>query len=179
MKNRTRIFGLTGTNGAGKGEAAEYFRKNGYDYFSLSDLIREELVKKGLPPTRDNMIKEGNGLRKKYGPDILARRVMKKIKGNAVVDSIRNSREAAFLKKQKGFLLLGIDAPAALRFERVKQRGRDESAATFEEFSAKEKEEMASSQTGQQLAACMKMADLIILNDGTLDDFHKKLESFR
>ena len=63
---------MTGTNGSGKGEAAEYFKKKGYAYFSLSDLIREELQKSGKELTRDNLIEKGNELRDTYGPDILA-----------------------------------------------------------------------------------------------------------
>ena len=39
------LIGLTGTNGAGKGEAAAYFMTKGYAYFSLSDVIRDKLEK--------------------------------------------------------------------------------------------------------------------------------------
>jgi len=35
---------------------------------------------------------------------------------------------------------------------------------------------MAGSETAQQLAVCMKMADRLIVNDGTLEDLRKKLE---
>ncbi|MCK4495166.1 MAG: AAA family ATPase, partial [Candidatus Aminicenantes bacterium] len=90
MKKEVKLIGLTGTNGAGKGEAAAFFKKKGYVYFSLSDLLREELQKKGKQVTRDNLIEIGNNLRKKISHDILAKRVMKKIKGRAVIDSIRN-----------------------------------------------------------------------------------------
>ncbi|MCJ7582348.1 MAG: AAA family ATPase, partial [Candidatus Aminicenantes bacterium] len=58
-----KIIGLTGTNGSGKGAAAEYFISKGYAFFSLSDVIREELKKDGCEPTRDNLIRKGNELR--------------------------------------------------------------------------------------------------------------------
>ena len=45
MNKDVRLIGLTGTNGSGKGEAAAYFKKKEFSYFSLSDLIREELHK--------------------------------------------------------------------------------------------------------------------------------------
>jgi len=54
-----KTIGLTGTNGSGKGAAAEYFIQKGYVYFSLSDVIREELRKNGIEPTRDNLIRMG------------------------------------------------------------------------------------------------------------------------
>ena len=178
MKKDPRLIGLTGTNGSGKGEAAAYFERKGYVYFSLSDLIRKELQKSGAAVTRDNLIKKGNELREISGPDTLARLVMKEVKGKAVIDSIRNPSEVEYLRKQKGFILLAIDAPVELRYERVKKRGRQESASTLDEFIKKEKEEMTESLRGQQLHSCMKMADLVIVNDGSLDDFHRKLEEW-
>jgi dephospho-CoA kinase len=176
MKPETRLIGLTGTNGSGKGEAAAYLQKKGYAYFSLSDVIRDALHKDGKEDSRDNLIKKGNELRKKYGPDILARMVMEKVEDKTVIDSIRNPSEVEYLRKEKEFILLAIDAPVELRYERVKRRGRQESASTLEEFIKKEKEEMTDSEKGQQLHSCMKMADFIIMNDGTLEDLHLKLE---
>ena len=150
--------------------------KKGYTYFSLSDLIREELRKIGKEATRDNLIKMGNELREKGGHDTLARLVMKKVKDKSVVDSIRNPREVEYLRKQKDFILLAVDAPVDLRYERARQRGRAESASTLEEFIKKEAEEMTDLEKGQQLHNCMKMADFLVINDGSLKDLYRKLE---
>jgi dephospho-CoA kinase len=178
MKTEAKLIGLTGTNGAGKGEVAAYLIKKGYAYFSLSDIIREELEKKGQEITRDNLIKLGNGLRKEFGADILARRVMEKLKGKAVIDSIRNPKEIEYLRKQRNFVLLGIDAPVKLRYERVKKRGRNESSSTLREFIQKEREEMQGFEHGQQILKCLEMADFRIINDGSLESLYQKLEEF-
>jgi len=175
-----RLIGLTGTNGAGKGEAAAYFKARGYAYFSLSDVIRDELRERGEPASRDNLIRTGNELRERFGPDVLARRTVDKAGGGgggrAVIDSIRNVREVEYLRRQEGFVLLAIDAPIALRFKRVAVRGRDESAADLEAFKKKEDEERGGGTTAQQLEACMAAADRLIVNDGTIPEFHRKLE---
>ena len=176
MKKDTRIIGLTGTNGAGKGEVAAYLIGKGYTYFSLSDLVREELRKKEKEVTRSNLIKMGTELREKFGPDILAKRIMKKVKHRAVIDSIRNPSEVKYPRKHEDFILLAIDAPVELRYERAIKRGRIESASTLEEFIEKEEEEMTDYEKGQQLLNCMKMADHTLINDGSLEDLHKKLE---
>jgi dephospho-CoA kinase len=176
MKKEAKLIGLTGTNSAGKGEVASFFEKKGYAYFSLSDLIREELRKAGKAETRDNLIKMGNKLREKSGHDILARRVMKKVKDKAVIDSIRNPKEVEYLRKQRDFILFAVDAPVELRYERAKKRGRAESASTIEEFIKKEAEEMTDRERGQQLHNCMKMADFLVINDGSLKDLHRRLE---
>lgn len=178
MNIKTRLIGLTGTNGSGKGEVASFFVKKGYAYHSLSDIIREELRKQGQKITRDNLIRMGNLMREQFSADILARRVMKKVKGHAVIDSIRSPKEIEYLKKQGGFILISVDAPPETRYERVRKRGREESASTLQEFMAKEAEEMTTQEKGQQLLACMKMADYTIQNDGTLQELHKKLEEF-
>ena len=64
LQFRHRLIGLTGTNGAGKGEVAAYLMKKGYAYVSLSDEIREELRRRGEPITRDSLIAEGNAPRR-------------------------------------------------------------------------------------------------------------------
>lgn len=171
-----RLIGLTGTNGAGKGEVAGYLVKNGYAYVSLSDEVREDLRRRGKEVSRDQMIATGNTLRRRFGADILARRAMKKVKGRAVVDSIRNVREVAFLRRQDGFILVAVDAPARLRFERIQKRGREESAATLEEFIAKERKEMRGGKSEQQLRRCMTLADLTIVNDGPLAALHRQIK---
>lgn len=176
MRTRPELIGLTGTNGAGKGEAAAFFMTKGYVYASLSDILRDELGARGLEITRDNLIRMGNELRKKFGPDVLARRTMAKVTGPPVIDSIRNIREVDYLRAQKGFVLIAFDAPIEVRFARVAARGRDESAATLEEFRKKEEEERSGGEAAQQLEACMAAADHLILNIGTLDDLHRKLE---
>ena len=177
MKKQPKLIGITGTNGAGKGEVAAYLVNKGYEYFSLSDLIREELIKRDEDITRDNLIKTGNQLREKFGADILARLVMEKIREKAVIDSIRNPKEVEYLRKQKNFILLSVDAPVELRYERVKKRGRKESAETMREFIRKEEEEMTSYKNGQQLRNCMSLADVILINDGSLEDLYQKLEA--
>ncbi len=178
MRTPPRLIGLTGTNGAGKGEAAAYFAGKGYARFSLSDVIREELRARGEAASRDNLIRTGNELRERFGPDVLARRTAAKIGDGerAVIDSIRNLREVAFLRRQEGFVLLAVDAPVAVRFARVAVRGRDESAADLEAFRRKEDEERAGGEGAQQIEACMAAADRRITNDGTVEEFRRKLE---
>jgi dephospho-CoA kinase len=174
--NRPALVGLTGTNGAGKGEAAAYLGRKGYSYLSLSDVLREELAARGLAASRDNLIAVGNELRARFGADVLARRTMDKVRGPAVIDSIRNPREVECLRRQEGFILIAVDAPIEVRFARTRARGRDESAATLEEFRAKEEIEMAGSETGQQLARCIELADRRVVNDGTLEELWRKVE---
>ncbi len=178
MTSEAKLIGLTGTNASGKGEAAVFFKAHGFAYFSLSDVIRDELRHRGLRISRDNLIRTGNELREEFGPDILARRIMEKITKKSIIDSIRNPHEIEYLRRQDNFLLLAIDAPLETRFARAQKRGRDESAVTLEEFAAKEDQEKTRDSRAQQLETCMEMADHLIFNQGTLEEFQHKLEAF-
>jgi dephospho-CoA kinase len=177
-KPDVRLIGLTGTNGAGKGEVAAYFIRKGFAYYSLSDVLRAELSARGEAVTRDNLIRIGNALRASQGADVLARRIMAVVAGRSVIDSIRNPEEIAFFRTRPDFRLLAVDAPVEVRYERVRKRGRDESARTLDEFIAKEREEMEGSPTGQQLRRCRELADALVINDGTLENLYRKLEVF-
>ena len=168
------IIGLTGTNGSGKTVAAEHLRKKGFQFYSLSDVIREELAARDLPPNRENLIAEGNRLRSEFGPAILAQRVGKKflIDQNYVVDSIRNPHEVRALREWGDFHLLHLDAPVEERYRRVRIRGGERVPASFEEFVEQERRELESSdRSSQQLRATWAEADETLHNDGDRDEF--------
>ena len=73
------IIGLTGKNASGKGVAAEYLRERSFYYFSLSDVIREEIEKRGRKVTRALLIEVGNELRTRFGPSVLAERILSRL----------------------------------------------------------------------------------------------------
>ena len=174
------IIGLTGKNASGKGEVANYLKAKGFAYFSLSDELREEAKEKGIETTRENMIKLGNQLRDEFGAKYLASRINNKIKKNEkdnfVVDSIRNLGEIEELRKNKNFILVGVDAPVELRFKRAVERDRVGDAETLEKFKQLEERENLKNKTGQQLDECLKAVDKIIVNDGSLEELHNKVD---
>lgn len=128
MKKFILVIGLTGTKASGKGEVANYLKSKGFMYYSLSDIVREETVSKGL---KDYTIKQlqdiGNELHKKYGLGILASRILEKIKNKRiknknkekkyVIDGIRNPGEIQVFRKLKNFYLIAVDAPRKQRYK--------------------------------------------------------------
>lgn len=173
------IIGLTGENCSGKGTLADYLQKKSFYFYSLSDVIRDELTSKGIEITRDALIKEGNELRQKSGAAVLAIRTAEKLQAdkNYVIDSIRNPLEVEELKKLNRFVLLKILASPENRFERMKERKREGDPQTLEEFLRVEKLE-ASNLDGakQQVSACMKLADKSIINDDQPEVLYKKVD---
>lgn len=114
-------------------------------------------------------------LRKDGGPGVLARRILPRLRGRDVVDSIRHPAEVEVLRTLPRFILLGLDAPLPLRFQRSISRGRLGDGATLEEFIRKEARENSDSDAGQQLARTLRLADICIINDGTIADLAARL----
>jgi dephospho-CoA kinase len=176
MTSKPLIIGLTGPNAAGKGEAAAALVSLGFAYHSLSDVVREEAVARGRSTGRDDLILTGNELRREGGAGVLAARMVPRLGLRDVVDSIRNPAEVEVLRGVPGFVLLGIDAPVALRFERARRRtGRGDAIASLEAFIRKESEENTTDPTAQRLAATFELADHVVHNDETLERFRLRI----
>ncbi|MAH33199.1 hypothetical protein CL615_02295 [archaeon] len=176
------IIGLTGKNAAGKGELAEHLKSKGFVYFSLSDALRDEAAKQGLGHSRDVLIKLGTEMRKKFGNGVLATRINEKISKlqgkDVVVDSIRNPGEIEELRKNDGFIFIGVDTDEKIRYKRILKRNRTGDAQTFEEFVEHENKENNDEGAGQQLDKCMGMVDKIIESNGTIEEANNDLDSY-
>jgi len=170
-------IGLTGTNAAGKTTILTYLANKGYRHYSLSDILRDELQRRRKAINRENLIQIGNLLREKFGPGVLAEKITKQLRSNySVIDSIRNPAEVEVLRKLNHFILLAVDAPVEIRYERALTRNRNENAPTLEEFKHIEALEHSEKMNAQNLAACMKMADFHIVNNGSESQLLRKVD---
>lgn len=181
-----KIIGITGTLASGKTSVKDFFLSHFSSYFiSLSDIIKEEVLKEGREVKRETLIEKGNELRKKYGNQILVEVAILTLPQNLekeliIIDGIRNPGEVAYLKEKfgKDFILIGVDAPRELRLKRLMERGKEGDPKSFEEFIEMDKTDFGENQPeyGQKVGECLKLADYLIINDGTMDELNKKLE---
>ena len=173
------LIGLTGRNAAGKGEVAKYLQTKSFYYYSLSDAIREELRARKLEVSRESLIQVGNELRQRFGPSILADRIVELTRPdrNYIIDSIRNPAEVATLRKAcREFKLIRVDAPLQTRFERTVARRRENDPITFEAFVALETREASGDPMSQNLDEVEKLADEILVNDSSLEELRPKID---
>lgn len=178
------IVGVTGLYCSGKDTVAEMLIKKSFYHYSLSDAIREEAKKRKKDVTRENLIAIGNELRSTHGPGILAQRALQAMQAdkNYVITSIRNPGEVEVLKQRKDFVLINVDAPISIRFERLKKRGKaateDKKLKTLADFKKSEESEMSSDPAHQQLHKVLKLADVTILNDKDMTALGVKIDKF-
>ncbi|TSC97090.1 MAG: hypothetical protein CEN88_190 [Candidatus Berkelbacteria bacterium Licking1014_2] len=177
------IIGVSGTNAAGKDTVAAYFVKKGFVYHSLSDVIRDFCRKNNWLISREKMIEAGNFLREKYGCGYLAAETLAAINRNrekkSLAVSIRHPDEVRELRKNHQFKMIFVDAPLKLRFSRSQKRqGRPEDKDSFAEFKKHDELERRGNDSGQQLDKIKKLSDIIIINDGTIQEFEQKIEKF-
>jgi dCMP deaminase len=172
------LIGLTGRNASGKGEAARYLQKKSFYYFSLSDVIRDEIRRRGDEPTRERLIIVGNELRQRHGASVLAERILAKIEDDKhyIIDSIRNPSEVEAFREAKHFKLIRIEAPPEVRFKRIVSRQRESDPKTFDEFVELENREAEGDDTSQNLVKVELMADHTLTNAGALEKLHTQID---
>ena len=96
---------------------------------------------------------------------------------DAVIDSIRTPGEVEALRKRSDFVLIEIRAGVDSRWRRSQDRGRIGDPTDKQRFLAQEKaEEVASDEAGQALNATAALSDLVIINEGGIEELYSDLE---
>lgn len=185
------IIGLTGSFGSGCSTLADALvEKKEFELFSLSKLIKEKFKgKEGREPTlADRKILQdiGNILREKKGNHFLAEYSLKryedklgsgdiKEESNIIFDNIRNTGEVEyFRRKLPNFYLVAVDAPALIRWERVKNDYYD-AGLNERNFKVDDKRDKNEGDIphGQKVQFCVDRADILLSN---LENYRYKLQ---
>jgi len=169
-----QIIGITGLIGAGKDEVANYMaKKYGYVILNMGDMFREIAEKEGLELTRDTF----QNLRIKYGNFFIAEEVVKGVKQGKhkkiIIAGIRRSEDVTIPKQAfPDMKLIVVEADKKVRFERLKDRARENDPETFEEFERQMKREYDI----YDFDKTFSMADFVIENNGSFEELFKKTE---
>ncbi len=175
-----KIVLIVGLPGSGKDAAAKAIEEElGFRVLRMSDELLDELRRRGLPVTRENMRKVGMELRGKMGPSAIAKLVIKRMEElggekGFVVNGIRNLEEIEEFERRFGdeVVTIAILASKNMRFLRQLKRKRvGFDRESYEEFLAEDREEIRTFHLGDAIAA----ADYFILNEGSLEDLRWKV----
>lgn len=174
----TYLIGLVGTPGTGKSYASEYIMERyGGEHIKFSDCLAHILHKLSLEKSRENMIKLSVILRKEFGEDIMSHAVasdaLTSKQSIVLIDGIRRVEDLAAFKALPSFKLIAINADPKIRFKRIKDRREksDDAELTWEEFQQTER-----APTEVTIPEVMTHADYVIMNEGTKEDYEKKID---
>lgn len=177
------IIGLTGSFGAGKGAVVDYLLTKGFTHYSARQFIYQEAERRGLDPKlgRAVTIPVANALRAEHGPSYIIKSLFEQAQkegGDAVIESLRAVAEVAFIKDSGG-LVIGVDAPPELRYERAVKRGSETDHVTYEEWLQQEKTESnPDDPTKQNIFGALEESTIVISNSGSLEELYKKVDAF-
>ena len=174
------LLGVTGRNAAGKTTIVEWFVNQGWDSCSCSDAIRHWLRENGQEITRQNLTQGGRTLRSQGGGGVLAEMLLQRMdqSKNTIIDSIRTPDEVHALRTRDDFLLIEVNVSRDSRWQRMQARSRAGDPLDYESFLKQEDAEaVADDLSGQALIATAELSDIVINNQGTLDQLYESLET--
>ena len=172
-----KIIAIVGMCGAGKSVASEYLEKKGYQKVYFGGITYEKLAEAGIERTPESEKKMREDLRKQYGMGCYAILSLPKIEeyyknGNVVIDDLYSWSEYEVLQEKFGenVILIGVIADKELRYSRIAVRpGRSYNRA---EAIDRDLSELKNLEKGGPIA----YANYYIFNNGTFEDYEKRLE---
>jgi adenylate kinase len=176
-KKQKTIIAIVGLPGAGKTEAANYFKNKGLPVISFGKIINQYIDKKGLPHTNEIHRKLRKEFRQKYGMAAMAilneKQIREKIKKNLIliIEGMRSWEEYLYLKDKfpkVRIVILALFVDKDLRYKRLSQR-KERSSLYGEE---RDISELIDSNMGPTIA----FADYLIKNNFSKEEFFDKLE---
>jgi len=175
-KENKTIIGLLGETGSGKDTVCKIIENN----FKKAGCFRfSETLTDALGLFLDEIKKEdqqwlASVLRDRFGEDIVARALAKKIKNSnkevIVLNGMRVEEDFDFVKKLGGKVVY-IKLDIKKRWERVKKREeKDDDNISYEKFV-----EIDKGRTEKQIRKLGEKADLVIENSGDVKELEKKV----
>lgn len=169
-----RLVGLVGLPGSGKSEAATVATNHGFNVIQMGTVVRDEVERRDLPLTDDNIAAVSESLRAEHGDAAIAKLVLERIstEEKTVIDGIRGPSEVQRFREASAhpFTLIAIKAPREVRFSRIADRQRKEDIQTVAELRARDKRERE-----WGLEKAMETADVTIENTGSLAEFRSSV----
>ena len=171
-----KIIAFVGMPASGKSEAARVAGDHGIYVINMGDVIREEVVRRGLEPTDANTGGVGTDLRENEGMNAVAKRCVPKINNSGtdmvVIDGVRGIAEVEFFKQEFGddFTLVNIESSIRMRLERVKTRGRSDDMTGMDALRRRDEREL-----GWGISEAIEASDITISNTTGLEEFKQEI----
>ena len=177
ISSKPTLIGLSGTFASGKDTLATHLASQ-YHYLHIStgDILRHETMRLRGSTERPVMREVADELRHTKSPSYLVELALQEYAehqahgenyNGAIISGLRSLGEAKAIKKAGGVVLF-VDAPIEVRYQRMVNRQRDnEVQVTLDQFNERQASEMTSrpgDDAGFNLQGIRDMADLMLVN---------------
>ena len=170
-----KIIAIVGMCGSGKSIASGYLEEIGYKKVYFGGVTMEKLKEEGFEVTPDNEKMMREKLRSELGMGAYAMVLLPRIKelakeNNVVLDGLYSWDELMILNKEFELTTIAVVADKDLRYERLSKRiERPFNKTEAIRRDITEIENIAK-------AGPIAYADFYIFNNGTIEDFHNRLD---
>lgn len=174
------VFSFCGMPGCGKGVISDHLMEKNIPIFSLGDTVREHFQRDhpGRPAEETGLY--ANEQRELHGKEIWALRLIERIEkgsdgGILVIDGLRSQYERSIFQGRWGerFHVVSIFCPADVRYERLRERGRNDAPASRVDFDERDSREL-----GWGLGDLMALSDHMIRNLSTPEELCSLVDAF-
>lgn len=176
---RPELIGIAGSFASGKDTIAHALEADyGFTHVSTGDMVREVAQRERGSIERPVLREVADQHRHRDGAGVFIEHALSDKPRPLVITGIRSLGEAKALKAAGG-LLLFIDAPADVRYERMQARHRDlETELTLKQFEDNEAKEWHAGETDADfnLRDIKAMADVVMDNVIPIDEFIAEAE---
>lgn len=175
-----KIIALVGLAGSGKSSAVEYLTEKGFPKIYFGGVIYKAMDEAGIEKTWDNQQQFREEIRRREGKDFVIKRVIKNIhdlinagQNKIVLDGLYTWSEYKFLKHEfpGQVVVIAIVTPKYLRYQRMAKR--IERPMQPHEVDQRDWSEIENLEKGGPIA----IADYFIINDGSLEQLHQKINA--
>ncbi len=172
------LIGITGMPGAGKSAIFKVAEMLNIPIIAMGDVVREETIKEGLKLTPENVGKTAIKLREKYGNEAVAvvclEKINKEFKNRdiVIVEGIRSLYELNYFRKNYPLVLIGIHSSPLTRYNRIKERKREDDSSDWNIFIERDLREL-----NFGIGNVIALSDFMVINEDSYDNLVNNLKN--
>lgn len=177
MTSKT-VIGVVGMPGSGKSVVSTLARELGLPVVVMGDIVREEVTRRGLSPTPENVGKVMLEIRNDFGDVVVAERCQPQIESYdspvVLIEGIRSWKEVEFLKeKYPSFQLITVHSSPETRLKRLRKRMRSDNSKDQDLFDMRDRREL---EVG--IGSAIAIADHVFVNEDDLEAFRNEVKTY-
>ncbi len=164
---------IVGMPGSGKSILVKAAREMGLKIITMGDIVREEVVKRGMRVNIDTLLEVAQELRRLRGDSYIAVKTLEKLgevrEDIVVIDGVRSLIELEKFKEKHRVIIIAVHASPLTRFKRLLKRGREGDPRSWEEFVKRDLVELS-----WGIGSVIALADYMVINEWSEEYVYKE-----